>query len=35
MGIGDWELGFGPNLKSPIPNPQFSLYYKKINKLLY
>jgi len=22
VGIGDWELGIGPNPKSPIPNPQ-------------
>jgi len=23
MGIGDWELGIGPNPQSPIPNPQY------------
>jgi len=22
MGIGDWGLGIGPYLQSPIPNPQ-------------
>jgi len=22
LGIGDWELGIGPNPQSPIPNPQ-------------
>ena len=35
MGIGDWGLGIG-NPQSPIPNPQFSVYYIIMYmKLLY
>jgi len=35
-GMGDWELGIGPNPQSPIPNPQSPipiLYYIKIIKI--
>ncbi len=27
LGIGDWGLGIGPNPQSPIPHPQFLLFY--------
>ena len=32
-GIGDWGLGPIPNPQSPIPNPHFFHFYKKIVNL--
>jgi len=33
LGIGDWGLGIGPNLQSPIPNPHPQNLFK--NKFLF
>jgi len=33
LGIGNWELGIGPNPQSPIPNPQSPIPIKKIIKI--
>jgi len=31
LGIGDWGLGPIPNPQSPIPNPQYLLFFFFLN----